>query len=88
VAQSTLAFGLAAVWLASAEGTSRVAVMGDLAPELILTAQSNIMRRSMICEGKELKPSTTPCSTLKYIRALHPLELSRSSSSPITVLTD
>ena len=26
---------------------------------------------------------TTPCSTLKYIRALHPLELSRSSSSPL-----
>jgi hypothetical protein len=40
------------------------------------------------CPRDRGSPTTTPCSTLKYIQALHPLELSRSSSSPITVLTD
>jgi hypothetical protein len=35
------------------------------------------------CPRDRGSPTTTPCSTLKYIRALHPLELSRSSSSPL-----
>jgi hypothetical protein len=34
------------------------------------------------CPRDRGSPTSTPCSTLKYIRALHPLELSRSSSSP------